>query len=85
MEVPRLGVKSELQLLAYAIATATWDPSHTCDLYHRSRQSWIPNPLGVARDRTCVLMDTGQVYTAEPYGIPRKSISHILIFDSPVL
>ena len=62
MEVPRLGVKSELQLLAYAIATATWDPSHTCDLYHRSRQSWIPNPLGVARDRTCVLMDTGQVY-----------------------
>ena len=28
MEVSRLGVKSELQLLAYAIATAMWDPSH---------------------------------------------------------
>ena len=28
MEVPRLGVESELQLLAYATATATPDPSH---------------------------------------------------------
>ena len=27
-EVPRLGVKLELQLLAYNIATATQDPSH---------------------------------------------------------
>ena len=26
MEVPKLGVKAELQLLAYAIATATWEP-----------------------------------------------------------
>ena len=26
MEVPRLGVKLELQLLAYTTATATWDP-----------------------------------------------------------
>ena len=25
MEVPRLGVKSELQLLAYTTATALWD------------------------------------------------------------
>ena len=28
MEVPRLGVKSELQLLAYVTATAMWDQSH---------------------------------------------------------
>ena len=28
MEVPGLGVKSQLRLLAYATATATWDPSH---------------------------------------------------------
>ena len=27
MEVPRVGVKLELQLLAHATATATWDPS----------------------------------------------------------
>ena len=32
MEVPRRGVESELQLPAYATATATWDPSHICDL-----------------------------------------------------
>ena len=36
MEFPRLGVESELYLLAYATATATalWDPSHVCDLHH---------------------------------------------------
>ena len=34
MEVPRLGVESELQLLAYATATATWDPSHVCHVHH---------------------------------------------------
>ena len=39
MEVPRLGVQSELQLPAYAIATVKWDPSPICDLYHSSWQS----------------------------------------------
>ena len=34
MEVPRLGVLSELQLLAYARATATPDLSRVCDLHH---------------------------------------------------
>ena len=38
MEVPRLGVKLELQLLAYAIATATQDLSLICDLHHSSQQ-----------------------------------------------
>ena len=28
LEVPRLGVKLEPQLLVYTTATATWDPSH---------------------------------------------------------
>ena len=41
MEVPRLGVESELALLAYATATAMPDPSHICDLHHSSWQSWI--------------------------------------------
>ena len=27
MEVSKLGVEAELQLLAYATATATWDPN----------------------------------------------------------
>ena len=57
MEVPRLGVKLELQLPAYATATVTWDPSHFCNLHHSSRQRWILNPLSEARDRTHILMD----------------------------
>ena len=61
MEVPRLGVEQEPQLLAYATATATPDPSHVDGLYHSSRQHWILNPLSKARGRTCVLMDTGWV------------------------
>ena len=36
------------------------DPSHTCDLHHSSWQHQILNPLGEARDRTCILMDTSQ-------------------------
>jgi len=54
MEVPRLGVESELQLLAYT--TATPDLSHVCNLHHSSWQHWILNPLSEARDGTCNLM-----------------------------
>lgn len=32
MEVPRLGLKSEPQLSAYATAVATSDQRHVCDL-----------------------------------------------------
>ena len=58
MEVPRLGVESELQVLAYTTVTATWDPSLVCDPYHSSWQPWILNPLSEARDQTLILMDT---------------------------
>ena len=58
MEVPRLGVKSELQLLAYATATAMWDLSPICNLYYSSQQCGIINPLSEARDQTCILVDT---------------------------
>ena len=62
MEVPRLGVKSELQLPAYTTATATRkDPSCVCKLHHSSKQYQILNPLSRARDQTHILMDTGQV------------------------
>ena len=52
MEVPRLGVESELQLVATvtATATATWDLCHICNLYHSSWQHRIPDPLSKARD-----------------------------------
>ena len=62
MEVPRSGAESELQVPAYTTATATWDPSHTCDLHHSSRQHWIPDPLSEARDRTHNLKDTSWIY-----------------------
>ena len=52
MEVPRLGVKLELQLPAYTTATAAQDPSRICHLYHSSGQCWILNPLSEARDPT---------------------------------
>ena len=54
MEIPKLGVESELQLLAHA--TAKWDLSCVCDLHHSSGQCQIPNPLSKARDQTHILM-----------------------------
>ena len=61
MEVPRLGVKLGLQLLAYT--TATWDLNRVCDLHHSSWQWRIINPLSEARDQTRVLVDTSWVLT----------------------
>ena len=61
MEVPRLGAKSELQLLASTTAIAMPDLSHIYDLHHISRQHHILNLLSKARDQTCVLMDTDRV------------------------
>ena len=50
MEIPRLGVETELQLLA--TATVMPDPSRVCDLHHSSWQCWTPDPLNKPRDRT---------------------------------
>ena len=49
VEVPRLGVESELQLLAYT--TVTSDPSHTDNLHCSSQQRQILNPLREAGDQ----------------------------------
>ena len=63
MEVPGLGVEWEPQLLAYTTVTAMGHPGPICDLHHSShrQQRRILNPLSGARDRACILMDTGQV------------------------
>ena len=62
MEVPRLGVESELPLPAYATTTLTQDLSCVCNLYHSSPQYQILNPLSKANDQTLVLMDASQVH-----------------------
>ena len=51
MEVPRLGVKSELQLLPYATATAMPDLSRICDLHSTAHgKAGSFNPRSEARD-----------------------------------
>ena len=57
-----LGVELELQLLAYAPATAMPDSICVCDLHHSSWQFQILNPLSEARDRTCIIMVPCQVH-----------------------
>ena len=71
-EVPRLGVKSELQLPAQATATAIPDPNCVFNLHHSSWQRQrILNPLSEARDQTRILMDTRQVrYLCATTGSP---------------
>ena len=64
MEVPRLGVESDLQLLAYTTAIATPDPSLVCDFHHSSQQREILNPLSEARDRTHILTGTSCYHLA---------------------
>ena len=49
MEVPGLGVESELQPWAYATATATWDLRYICDLCHSLQEPQILNPPSEAR------------------------------------
>ena len=58
--VPRLGVKPELQLLAYT--TAMPDLSHICDhIFDILQQYQILNPQSKARNQTHVPMDTSRV------------------------
>ena len=56
MEVPRLGVESKRQLLAYAAAMATPDASCFWDLHRSLHQHRILSPLSKARDPTQILM-----------------------------
>ena len=56
MEVPRLGVESELHPPAYTTATATWDPSRVCDLHHSTQQRRILNSLSEATTSSLVIV-----------------------------
>ena len=61
MEVPRLGVQSELHLQACITATATWDLSRVCDIHHRMQRQ-ILSLLSETRHQTHVLIDTSWVH-----------------------
>ena len=50
MEVPRLGVRLELQLLVHTTAMATPHSSHIYDLHHSLWQDQILNPLSKTRE-----------------------------------
>lgn len=79
MEVPRLGVKLDLQLPAYITATAMLDQSLVCDLHHSSRKYQMLNPLKDARDWTHVLMDPSWVcYHWATLGIPRYDLDETM-------
>ena len=80
VEVPRLGVKSELQMLAIATATAMQDLSRVCDLHHSSWPCWILNPLSEVRDGTLILVDTSWVcFCRATMGTPGMSLSIVPI------
>ena len=71
VEAPRLGVELELQLLAYATATAMPQQRHICNLHHSPWQRQILNPLSEARDGTCILVHPSRVcYHWATMGIP---------------
>ena len=61
VEVPRLGVKSELHLVAYTTATATGYLSSICNQHHSCWKCWMPDPLSDAKDPTHILMDTSWI------------------------
>ena len=76
MNVPGLGVESELQLLGSATATATPDPSCISSVCHIAWQRWILNPLSEAGGRTCILVDTSRVL--HPLSHNKNSLEIIL-------
>ena len=62
MEVPRLGVKSEMQLCGPTPQPQQQQIQAASVTYTTgSQQRWIPKPLTGARDQTYGLMDTSQV------------------------
>ena len=62
MDIPRLGIESELQLPPYASTTATPDPCYICNLHHSAQQCQILNPLSRARVWIHILMHTSRVH-----------------------
>ena len=62
MEIPRLGVESELQLLAYATATARVGSEPSLPPTPQLTALLDPYPLREASDQTHILMDSSQIH-----------------------
>ena len=78
IEFPGLGVESELQLPAYATATAMPDLSHVCNPHHSSRQHWIINPLsGPGIKPTSLWILVGFISTEPPGQLHPEIISTV--------
>ena len=78
-----IGVKSELQLLAYTTATAMPDSSQVCNLRRSSQQCQILNPLSEARGWILILRDPSSVhYHWATMGTPHIQINHKTICHS---
>ena len=82
MEVLRLGVELGLQLPAYAIATATPDPSLICDLHH---SSWHSGSLthwarpGIKPVSSWILVNFHWAMTGTPQAAPLEPPSFIIL------
>ena len=71
-------------MLAYATATATWDPSHIHNLHHSSSQCRVPNPLSEAGNWTWILMDTSWIHFCwATMGTPPVLILNWRVLSSP--
>ena len=68
--IPRLGLKSELWLLAYLTATESQDRA-VSETFSRAHGNDIHNPLREARDQIHILMDTNQFHN--PLSLHRNS------------
>ena len=78
MEVPRLEVELELQLLAFATAARSELP---LQLIPQLMAVLDPNPLRGARDRTHILMDTSWVcYRRATTGTPWRFVLFLVLF-----
>ena len=84
IEFPRLGARSELQLLAYATAMAMPDPSHLCDLCHSGGNTKSFNLLSKARDRTLILMDTSQILNSLNHNRNSRKSSNFIYLHAAV-
>ena len=77
MEVPGLGVESELKLLAYAIATL--NPNCICNIYCSLWQHWVLNPL--SHQGTHIKLLTSHCVCVHVYNIYTYIHIHIYTFQ----